>query len=253
VDPRERGRESAPEAEVCLNATDPHGPPLWRPLLLMPADIHVSGDPSVLVRTKTPVAMNVQHDGTMIIGQSSYVVNVPGVANARCALYQGGVLYGTAYTDGAGVATILLSPQPTDPMTLTLTVTASNKIPSVAPVEVSPAQGAFLVYAGNLVDDAQGDADAQCEAGETANVFVSLRNAGVQSASGVTASLLELDPYVEVSAGGVSYGDIGAGETIQGQSGWTVTVSPSTVVRAGADSGGPGTRMRNAGSPNKVR
>lgn len=187
---------------------------------------HIFGDPSLLVRTKVPVDMTVQHDGSMILGQSSYAVTVPGVTGARCALYANGVLYGAAYTDAAGAATITLSPPPAEPMTLALTVTASNRIPVTGPVEVSPAQGAFLVYAACQIDDLAGDADQLCDAGETVNLVVSLRNAGVQSATSVTAVLLEADPFVEITPGNVAFGDIGAGETVAGQAAWVVHFLP---------------------------
>lgn len=188
---------------------------------------HIFGDPSLPVRTKVPVAMTLQHDGTMIIGQSEYAVSVPGVTGARCALYANGTLYGAAYTDGAGAATITLSPVPPEPMTLTLTVTAFNRIPQIVPVEVSPAEGAFLVYAGNQIDDLTGDADQLCDAGETVDLVVSLRNAGVQPATGVMAILLGDDPFVQITPGDVAFGDIGAGETAAGQTAWVVHFLPA--------------------------
>ncbi len=187
---------------------------------------HIFGDPSVLVRTKTPEAMTIQHDGTMILGQSEYAVSVVGVSDARCALYANGVLYGAAYTNAAGAAVIPLDPVPPEPMALTLTVTAFNRIPEIAAVEVSPAQGAFLVYGGNVVADVEGDADGQCDAGETVDLTVSLRNAGVEPATGVTAVLLEDDPFVEVTPGAVTFADIGAGETVAGDSAWVVHFLP---------------------------
>jgi hypothetical protein len=183
---------------------------------------HIFGDPSLLVRTKVPVALDVQHDGTMILGQSEYAVTVPGVAEARCALYANGVLYGAAYTDAAGAATISLDPLPPEPMTLTLTVTAPNGIPQIVPVEVSPGEGAFLVHAGSVIGDRLGDADGAGDAGETVTLSVSLRNAGVAPASGVTAVLLSGDPYVEITPRDVVFGDIGAGETAAGQDPWIV-------------------------------
>jgi len=95
---------------------------------------HIFGDPSLMVRTKPPVAMSVQHSGTMDVGQSTYmVVTLPG---ARCALYANGTLYGAAFANDIGYATIPLNPPPTGPMTLTLTVTAFDRIPVIAPVEV---------------------------------------------------------------------------------------------------------------------
>ncbi len=162
---------------------------------------HVFGDPSVLVRTKMPEEMAVQHNGAMVIGESTYAVSVPGVTGARCALYGDGVLYGTAYTDGAGAATITLSPLPAVPTTLSLTVTAFNRIPVIDPVEIAPAAGAYLVYLGGQLDDLSGDADGQCDAGETVGLSVTLRNVGADPTTTATAVLSTADPFVSLDPG----------------------------------------------------
>jgi hypothetical protein len=86
----------------------------------------VFGDPSLMVRTQTPAPMAIQHDGSMMVGQEIYTVTCPGDADLQCALYADGVLYGAAYTDGGGIATIAVDPPIADPMTLTLTVTGYN-------------------------------------------------------------------------------------------------------------------------------
>ncbi|MBD3334409.1 MAG: hypothetical protein GF355_02740, partial [Candidatus Eisenbacteria bacterium] len=190
---------------------------------------HIFGDPSLLVRTKTPETMTVQHDGAMIIGLDEYVVTVSGVVGARCALYAGGVLYGSAYTDGAGVATIPLDPVPSEPMTLTLTVTASNKIPVMEDVEVLPPSGPFLVFDSYLADDAAaGDGDGVCDAGEGIELTVTLGNVGVEEATGVTADLVTDDEYTEIQVGTASYGDILPGETGASQSPYELTLASNT-------------------------
>jgi len=176
---------------------------------------HIFGDPSLLVRTKLPAAVTAQHDGTLLIGQTEYAVTVPGRAGARCALYANGVLYGVGYTDHAGVAAIALNPQPAEPMTLTLTVTAPNLIPVITPVEVVAPTGPFVVHQANLFEDPEGDGDGQCDAGETVNLWVTLRNVGVDLASGVTATIAEDDEYVECLVASAGYGDIPAGGPAQ--------------------------------------
>jgi hypothetical protein len=188
---------------------------------------HVFGDPSLLVRTKTPQTMTVEHSGSYPIGEPTYTVTVPGVPDALCALYAGGVLYGSAYADGGGVAVIPVDPQPTDPMTLTLTVTAYNKIPAVQAVEAIPPTNANLVYGDSGIDDAgAGDGDGICEAGETLNLAVTLINAGTDPATGVTAELSSSDPYVAIQTASAGYGDIPAG-------GSGSTLTPYQVTFAG--------------------
>ncbi len=190
---------------------------------------HVFGDPSLLARTKTPQAMLVQHDGTILIGQTSYEVRVVGVPGALCALYGDGILYGSVVTDALGTAMILLDPLPTMPMTLSLTVSAYNKIPTIEPVEVLPPSGPYVTYEGSAVADVdEGDGDGLCEAGETVLMTIRLKNVGIAPATGVTAVLTGNDPYVEIQDGTQSYGDIPAGEIVQSGAPYRIVIAPGT-------------------------
>jgi|GEM_PF-5573889 len=103
------------------------------------------GDPSLMLRTDTPEAMTVTHAGFICSTQTEYLVDVPGVPQALCSLYGDGVLYGSAYADSAGAAVIQMNVPP-QVRTLTLTVTAANRIPyfgavNVPPVLKAPADG----------------------------------------------------------------------------------------------------------------
>jgi hypothetical protein len=189
---------------------------------------HVFGDPSLLVRTKTPQEMTVEHAGSFQVGEPTYAVTVPGVDGALCALYAGGVLYGSAYTDG-GAAAIPVDPSLTDPMMLTLTVTAYNKIPVFAPVEALPPTNANLVYGESTVDDSvTGDGDALCDAGESISLTITLINSGTDPANGVTGDLSTSDPYVTIQAGTASFGDIPAGGSAASLTPYQVTFAAGT-------------------------
>jgi hypothetical protein len=190
---------------------------------------HIFGDPSLLVRTRIPDPMTVQHDGVLFIGMTEYPVSVPGVEGARCALYGDGILYGVAFTDAAGQAVIPLDPAPENPTTLTLTVTAPNKIPAIEDVEVLPPSGPFLVVDHSVVDDTQGgDGDGACGAGETVDLTVVLGNVGVEPATGVSATLSSEDPYVEVLVDYQTYDDVPAGGTAASHAPYVVSFSPDT-------------------------
>ncbi len=176
---------------------------------------HIFGDPSLLVRTKRPVAMIAEHDGTMAAGQTEYAVQVPGVNGALCALYGDGTLYGSAYTVG-GTAAIHMDSPPLQPGVLTLTVTAYNKVPVLASVTILPPVGPFLSIASRQILDGQngnedGDGDGDGDAGETVNMSITLRNDGLTAATGVNASLAEEDPFVEILTGTQDFPDIPPG------------------------------------------
>lgn len=169
----------------------------------------IFGDPSLLVRTASPVAMSVTHDGSFLVGTADYPVTVAGVPGALCALYGNGTLYGSAYADAGGLASIHMDSPPAEPTSLTLTVTAFNRMPVMEPVEVLPMAGAFVVLSGTAVADAPpGDGNGLCDAGETVGLAIELKNSGVEAAEGVTATLSTSDPYTTVTVAGGLYGVI---------------------------------------------
>lgn len=97
----------------------------------------IFGDPSLRVRTATPVAMSVIHDANMDPSATTFDVTVEGVPDALCALYKSGVLYGSAFTDGGGDAIITLTATPPEDADLTVTVTAFNTLPYFGTVHVA--------------------------------------------------------------------------------------------------------------------
>ncbi|HEY3296356.1 MAG TPA: C25 family cysteine peptidase [bacterium] len=96
----------------------------------------IFGDPSLQIRTATPVAMAVSHDGQIPFGQPSYAVSVNGVPGALCALSLAGVLYGAAYTDATGSAVITINGDLPTGQNVVLTVTAFNKLTFLADIPV---------------------------------------------------------------------------------------------------------------------
>jgi hypothetical protein len=96
----------------------------------------VFGDPSLRVRTDTPSALSATHDPSIDPAAGSFDVTVAGVSDALCALYGNDILYGSAVTDASGDATIPVNGAMSPGDTLTLTVTAFNRAPYFASIEV---------------------------------------------------------------------------------------------------------------------
>ena len=97
---------------------------------------HVFGDPSLEVRTATPTNMSVVHEPTVMAGNVSFVVNVSGVTKALCAISRNGTLLGRAYTNASGQAVINFTINETG--FVNLVVTAYNRVPYIATIEVLP-------------------------------------------------------------------------------------------------------------------
>ena len=109
----------------------------------------VFGDPSVQVRTKSPVTLSVSHAATMTAGQTSFAVTVSGVQGALCALSRNDTLYGSAYTNSSGQATIPINGNPPSGQTVKLTVTALNKVTYIANITVTASTAHITVVSPN--------------------------------------------------------------------------------------------------------
>jgi len=92
----------------------------------------VFGDPSVQVRTKTPVTMTVTHDSFVPYGAQTFEVDVLGATNALCAISFEGRLLGNGYTDAKGHAVIHFYAPLNVSGTVQLMVTAFNAMPYLA-------------------------------------------------------------------------------------------------------------------------
>ncbi|MEZ4387251.1 MAG: C25 family cysteine peptidase [Candidatus Krumholzibacteriia bacterium] len=184
----------------------------------------IFGDPSLMVRTKAPTTLAASHPGVLLIGMDQYTVttDAPG---ARCALYADGVLYGTAVADAGGQAVVAMSAPPAEPMTLTLTVTAYNRVTVQDAVQVLPPDGPYLVFDAITVDDAAGDQDGVLDAGETATLTLSLANVGIETATGLHVQLASASPFVAIAGGTVTFPDIPAGAVAAASEPFTVEVA----------------------------
>jgi len=187
---------------------------------------HIFGDPSLLVRTKPPRTMTVEHAGELPLGAEAYAVTVPGVAGARCALWGEGRLLGVAYTDEAGAAELLLDPPPQTTAPLLLTVVAQDRVAVQEPVGVLPAPGPYLVPEVAEIADPAGDGDGRPESGELIELAIRLRNTGTAAAHAVTATLGGSDPYVRVVTRGRRFGAAIPADSASSAGVFTVRILP---------------------------
>eukprot|EP01029_Cantina_marsupialis_P000119 TRINITY_DN1011_c0_g5_i1.p1 TRINITY_DN1011_c0_g5~~TRINITY_DN1011_c0_g5_i1.p1 ORF type:complete len:982 (+),score=75.04 TRINITY_DN1011_c0_g5_i1:223-3168(+) len=108
----------------------------------------IFGDPSLQVRTHTPSAMQVNHSATVASNSNQFTVNTP-VNDAWVSITMNGEILGTAKTNN-GSAVVNFNPLPSSG-TITVTVTAYNKIPHTANVVINGSAGDDVV--ANLTSD----------------------------------------------------------------------------------------------------
>ena len=168
----------------------------------------VFGDPSVQVRVKNPQTMTVNHDNAIIFTMASMDVEVVGIEDALCAVYSNGTLYGSAYTNSVGMATIVFNEELPVGGSVTLTVTAYHQAPYIAGIQAIAPEGPFVVYDDNDINDIAGNNDGIVNCGETISLGVQLSNVGPDTAFGVTAVLSTDDPLIDITDDTESYGTI---------------------------------------------
>ena len=139
--------------------------PGWEGTQLM-EQYNLFGDCSLVLRTDEPTPMTVFHLPVLFLGLTYFDVEVD-VPGALVSLYGSGANYGAAYADGGEVARIELTEPFTEPGEVTLTVTAYNKIPYTAAIQVIPADGPYLIHNDHVIDDSAGNGDGAPNPGET--------------------------------------------------------------------------------------
>ena len=149
----------------------------------------IFGDASLMMRSATPTVMTAEYNPVLLIGMSSLLVQTE--ANARLTLSADGQIYGKAIADAAGTALITLDILPDQPMNLTLTITAHNKITHLGTVEVLPAEGPYLIVTGVTVNNG-----IPANYGELVTVQVDMENVGNDPAQEVSVYIQTTDPYL---------------------------------------------------------
>jgi hypothetical protein len=189
--------------------------------VLMAETWHIFGDASLQVRTKNPQQMTVSHLPNLLIGSNEFQVST-GVANAMVALSYNGTVYASGYTNATGNITLQMANPPTQPMEITLTVTAFNKVTYTAPIMVIAPDGPYIIV-NNVVVNAGGD--SVIEFGETVNLTVTLKNVGVATATNVVMQLSETNPYITITDATETFGNLAPDQTVTINNAFTFNVA----------------------------
>ncbi|MBN1423394.1 hypothetical protein JXA88_02455, partial [Candidatus Fermentibacteria bacterium] len=169
---------------------------------------HIFGDCSVQMRTDSPAFMAATYPSTVPLGTSSISVTVAGLEGALVGISSEGQFLGSGYTNASGAVTVMLTEPLDTPGTVKLTITAYNKTPIQADIEVISTSGPHVVYAGSTILG-----DGQADVGETVLVDIELENVGNATAYAVQATLSTVNAQITVTVPTQSYGDMGAGAT----------------------------------------
>jgi len=174
------------------------------------------GDPSLMVRTDNPTAMNVSvnpsilmigMNGAEITADAAYAIAT--LSNAEGVIATARIIDGVANLEFAPLSAV---------ETLTLTVIGYNKVTEVLSIDVLPAAGAFIsvdAFTPGIVPVA-----------EEQNMSMTFKNVGVDPTTGETNIVLtSSDPNITFSDNEGSFGVLGANETITLEDEFAFTVA----------------------------
>lgn len=171
---------------------------------------HIFGDASMLMRTKTPIAMNVTHPATITIGGSSINVNT-GVRNALVAITYNNTIYGRAFTNSSGAATITLTNPPSGILSYTITVTAFDRVTYVGTINQIAASGPYMTVSNVVYADSNNN---QPEYDESGRFNVTFKNEGSSTANNVTAILTCSTPGITITTNSNTIASLAAGASV---------------------------------------
>ncbi|MCF8295102.1 MAG: T9SS type A sorting domain-containing protein [Bacteroidales bacterium] len=169
------------------------------------------GDPSIMVRTATPISISVTHLPSSFIGMTSFSVHC-NFEGAFAALTNGDSILGTAYIQN-GVAQIS-HPVLNQVGSITLTVTGFNVVPYVAFIDIVPNEGPFVSLSSFQVNDASGNQNYAADFGETFQLNLSVLNVGIEQAVNVIGTLSSSDLAVTIINNQYNFGNIDSATTI---------------------------------------
>ena len=169
----------------------------------------IFGDPSLLIRTDEPQALNAAYNQTISVGESEFVVDV-GVDGALVALSSNGELLSSAYSIG-GVAIVDLSNVSSTPGEVDLVISSFNTNPIEDQLTIITPDGPFLVYSGYELIGTDSLED-YVQYGDQAEINIVVENVGVSNTNGITVSVSSDDEYITMinSESMIAYAVVGS-------------------------------------------
>ncbi len=146
---------------------------------------HIFGDASLMVRSKTPIAMTVTHPASIVSGTTSVSVST-GTANTLVAITNSNTIYARGYTNSSGNVTLTLSGAPAGAVTYTITATAFNRVTYVGTIAQTVASGPYMEVTSATYADSNNNSPEYNESGRFNAAFC---NSGTSSATNVTATI----------------------------------------------------------------
>ncbi|MDP3115450.1 MAG: C25 family cysteine peptidase [Candidatus Cloacimonadaceae bacterium] len=181
----------------------------------------IFGDASLLMRSKTPLAMTVTHPASIAIGTSTVNVST-GVANALVSITYTNTIYARGYTNGSGNATLNLINAPQTALNYTITATAFNRVTYIGTIQQVAGTGPLMVVHANTYADSNNNVAEYNEAGA---FNVTFQNSGASTASNITANLTCSTTGISVTDNTESIASLAAGASVTRTNAYTFNIA----------------------------
>jgi len=189
------------------------------------------GDASLEPWTLQPANITATHDPQLFLGLSTFDILVTDnngpLENAMvCVTNSDQSVYGVAFTDASGSATVTFDSPVQTPGTAKVTVSVHNHLPYQADIQVIPQSGPYVIKDSyTLNDQTGGNGDGLMDYGESILLTLAMKNVGVAAATNVTVSISTADPYITITDNTASYGTIGPNQVVSIPNGFAFDVA----------------------------
>jgi len=190
-------------------------------------DLNLFGDPNMTLWYDVPTAMTADHAASIETGPQPFTVTVTSGGNpvpkALVSCYKSGEVQARCYTNSSGVANLVVVPLTTG--TMYVTVTSPSHLPVEHTVTVTTGTPKpYMSYVRHVVSDG---GNGRLEPGETADLFVTIKNIGNAQATSVAGTLRTASGYITRVDSTSSYGTMNPLDTARGDA-YRVTAAPGT-------------------------
>ena len=194
-------------------------------------DCNVLGDPAMSIWTAEPWDIIANYPSSIVIGQTSFNVEILSGGNLieglQATLVFDGIMYGTATSNQNGQASISIDPVFTSPGMAKLYISGFNCTPHEFEVQVIPAEGAYIILNDYELDDNTGNNNGMADYGETISLNITLDNVGAEMASAVTGVLSCSNSDVTINVSEATFGDINGNGSITLEAAFSFSLSNS--------------------------
>lgn len=172
---------------------------------------HIFGDPTMLVRTTSPLNMTVNHTPGIQLGTSSLSINC-NVEGALVCFSMNNEIIARGFVQN-GICSLSFAPLASVGIGK-ITVSAFNYTPYLNDIPVIAGSDPFISVVNWLAKDPQGTIMSGVNAGQSVGLNLSFSNIGNQHSVNVNAQLSTSSSFVTIVNGSCSIGDVTVGQTI---------------------------------------